>query len=204
VAQLWIVRQQASARENSMKKCSYCGAEYPDDLTVCPVDKTPFEKDCHLIVGAESKAMLNKRTIPAGLAVVSYLFLATSVLILAWNAFLLHLGAPIQLNVFVGVLAIFISVGLRRCSRGWRICALATIWWTFIALAWKAYDLLSRYFQAITHKPVDEHPVGLYVTPADKLPVGFLVILAVFFLIQIWQYRVLTRPEVRELFYSEP
>jgi hypothetical protein len=28
-----------------MKKCPYCGAEYPDDLVVCPVDQTPFDKD---------------------------------------------------------------------------------------------------------------------------------------------------------------
>src|ERR1039457_3110957 len=25
-----------------MKKCSYCGAECPDDSIVCPVDQTPF------------------------------------------------------------------------------------------------------------------------------------------------------------------
>jgi len=25
-----------------MKKCSYCGAEYPDDAVVCVVDQTPF------------------------------------------------------------------------------------------------------------------------------------------------------------------
>jgi hypothetical protein len=38
-----------------MKKCSYCGAEYPDDLVVCPVDQTPFEKDYQPIVETESK-----------------------------------------------------------------------------------------------------------------------------------------------------
>jgi len=27
-----------------MKKCSYCGAEYPDDVLVCPIDQTPFEQ----------------------------------------------------------------------------------------------------------------------------------------------------------------
>jgi hypothetical protein len=27
-----------------MKKCSYCGAEYPDDVTVCVIDQTPFNK----------------------------------------------------------------------------------------------------------------------------------------------------------------
>ena len=25
-----------------MKKCSYCGAEYPDDVVACPIDQTPF------------------------------------------------------------------------------------------------------------------------------------------------------------------
>jgi hypothetical protein len=26
-----------------MKKCSYCGAEYPDDAVMCAVDETPFD-----------------------------------------------------------------------------------------------------------------------------------------------------------------
>jgi hypothetical protein len=26
-----------------MKKCSYCGAEYSDDKTVCPIDRTSLE-----------------------------------------------------------------------------------------------------------------------------------------------------------------
>jgi hypothetical protein len=26
-----------------MKKCSYCGAEYPDDADMCAIDHTPFE-----------------------------------------------------------------------------------------------------------------------------------------------------------------
>ena len=26
-----------------MKKCSYCGAEYPDDAVMCAIDHTPFE-----------------------------------------------------------------------------------------------------------------------------------------------------------------
>jgi hypothetical protein len=29
-------------RKKFMKKCSYCGAEYPDDTAVCPIDHTPF------------------------------------------------------------------------------------------------------------------------------------------------------------------
>lgn len=33
----------ARNRGNLMKKCSYCGAEYPDDAKMCAVDHTPFE-----------------------------------------------------------------------------------------------------------------------------------------------------------------
>ena len=49
------LRPQACACENSMKKCPYCGAEYPDDLAVCPVDQTPIQKDYQPIVKTESK-----------------------------------------------------------------------------------------------------------------------------------------------------
>jgi hypothetical protein len=27
-----------------MKRCPYCGAEYPDDAVMCPVDHTPFDQ----------------------------------------------------------------------------------------------------------------------------------------------------------------
>ena len=41
MAQLWIVRQHE--RSQLMKRCSYCGAEYPDDAVVCSVDRTSLD-----------------------------------------------------------------------------------------------------------------------------------------------------------------
>ena len=36
-----------------MKKCSYCGAEYPDDALMCAVDQTPFENPSEPLVSPE-------------------------------------------------------------------------------------------------------------------------------------------------------
>jgi hypothetical protein len=40
VAQFLVVRQREHVKR--MRKCSYCGAEYPDDAVVCAVDQTPL------------------------------------------------------------------------------------------------------------------------------------------------------------------
>ena len=44
-----------------MKRCSYCGAEYPDDATECAVDKTPFVAD------TTSTPQILSRTVESGL-----------------------------------------------------------------------------------------------------------------------------------------
>jgi hypothetical protein len=38
VSQLWDLRH------HFMKQCPYCGAEYPDEVTVCAIDETPLEE----------------------------------------------------------------------------------------------------------------------------------------------------------------
>ena len=39
---LLTIRQRRASADIPMKKCSYCGAEYPDDAIVCAVDHTPL------------------------------------------------------------------------------------------------------------------------------------------------------------------
>jgi hypothetical protein len=39
-----LIRDKLYEREfNTMKKCSYCGAEYPDEATACAIDATPLD-----------------------------------------------------------------------------------------------------------------------------------------------------------------
>jgi len=66
-----------------MKKCSYCGAEYPDDAVVCPVDQTPFDKEYQSIVETESRVRPRQRAMKVfskSLAVILVLYLELAVL----------------------------------------------------------------------------------------------------------------------------
>jgi hypothetical protein len=128
-----------------MKRCSYCGAEYPDDATECAVDKTPFgevrpeseEPRKHVRFG-----IFSEYEIPVSLAIVSYFFFFPAAICFAGIIAILVLlilsgGGPasgIALLGCVGCGAIglfwlLLSRGLRRCSRGWRTCTLVFIWW---------------------------------------------------------------------------
>lgn len=51
-----------------MKKCSYCGAQYPDDLVVCPIDDTPFDK---VFQAKRQDTFVNKSTLFGKLSVAA-------------------------------------------------------------------------------------------------------------------------------------
>src|SRR5689334_2611278 len=77
-----------------MKKCSYCGAEYPDDETECAIDMTPFanaSSDAPPGLELPKFAVFSEHKIPASLAVLSYIYFLPAALCFAYLAFFMCL-----------------------------------------------------------------------------------------------------------------
>jgi hypothetical protein len=99
-----------------MKKCSYCGAEYPDDAAECVIDKTPFNETHSDFISVMPPVA--KRKIPISLSIISYLFFIPGAICLAFTIFavclLIFSGASkssgiIILECFIGgAVAIFL------------------------------------------------------------------------------------------------
>lgn len=155
---------------------------------MCAIDETPLE--------VQPEPLRIKRKIPVSLAIVSYLFFFSGVMcfvavILILPLLVLSGGGTIGgwaglyciSGLATGVFWLLVSRGLRRCSRGWRVSALVFIWLGFIAMAFS----IVRYL--ITQKTSDHESAAMFWL--DNV-FGFIV--------QVWAYRVLTRPDVRELF----
>lgn len=106
---------------------------------------------------------------------------------------LLH--SHISLNF--GVLALCIGPGLLRHDRTWRTWALVFLWIGLIGIP--LFCLI-----ALRQNTVDLDLFGVQVA---KIPavVGLTFAIAIF-LLTFWQYRVLTRPDIKALFEesSEP
>lgn len=186
-----------------MKRCSYCGKTYPDDATKCVIDETPLEDAVPQktrIVRGFYLAVPRVRKIPISLLAVSYLFLLPAVpsifvaLFMGWIVY--KAGFPesggTSFLIFFGLTCAsiffwyFLSRGLRYCSRGWRICALIVIWLSLI------YGMVLTAQFLVTKK-----------LPHHETPVEFWVGAGLEFTLLIWQYRVLTRPDIRSLFYPD-
>lgn len=128
-----------------MKKCPYCGTEYPDDTAVCAIDQTPFEQET-----LQSREILNRtlqsatgRAITTGLAIF---FMNTGIYCLAGrldleiskifhHSYVLPLGAKeiIEMSVFVKWLLIvgfaFFTFGVcsARSGKVWQGIMIAMI-----------------------------------------------------------------------------
>jgi hypothetical protein len=133
--------------------------------------------------------MDNATPIPTSLKVVAVLFLLSGIFSLIEVIVSLMHG---HFNLNFGILGLFIGPGLLRLSRGWRTCALVFLWITMIGLPMVALLFL------VTSGPLDFTLFGQKVGDASK-GLGILVA-ALLFALAVWQYRVLTRPDVRRLF----
>ena len=96
-----------------------------------------------------------------------------------------------------GVLGIPAFFGLRKLSRGWRTYALFMLWVVFIVapivvIFCVGSTLLVRYKVFEVPEPNDLPSVWTYVVAAAA------------FLLALWQYRILTRPDIRGLFIARP
>jgi len=133
--------------------------------------------------------MTQKRHIPTSLAVVSFLFLFLGILSAVE---IIGEATKGSLQLDFGVLGIGIFFGLRRFSPGWRRCALVFIWLGMITLA------VFFVYGFVGHGPAFIKVFGQ--RHADIPVIWVSVVAAVFFPLEFWMYRVLTRPKIRILF----
>lgn len=131
---------------------------------------------------------LNRR-LPLSLKVVAILFILGGISS-AIEVFVSLMRSHININF--GVLGILIGIGLFRLRQGWRSCALVFTWIGLIAA-----PIIGLLF--LSHPgPLDFSVFGQKVGHAPKeLGVSMVLIL---FIYSIWQYRTLTRRDVRLLF----
>lgn len=91
-----------------------------------------------------------------------------------------------------GVLGLFVGIGLLRLSRPWRTCALVFLWIALISLPLIA--LVFLFLAASVNYTIFWQNVG----PGSRAIAVALA--ALLFAVALWQYRVLTRPDIRKLF----
>lgn len=100
-----------------------------------------------------------------------------------------------HININFGVLGIFIGIGLLKLKNGWRVCALIFLLFTLILMPIIVVIMLSMSGNA---------QFNVFGQPAGEIPKGFVVLFALpVYLLTAWQFYVLTRPELRALFWAE-
>lgn len=128
-----------------------------------------------------------RRKIPVSLSVVSYIFFTIGLLaILRGLGYAINGRASLLVSLIVGVFYLFISGGLRRCARLWHVCALIVIACSLVSMV---YGLVN-YLRFPTY----------YDT--STFAYRYLLLLAFMFSVNVWMLQVLTRADVRRLFYG--
>ena len=133
--------------------------------------------------------MESKRCVPVSLKVVAWLFIIGGIFAAIEIVVSLMNG---RINLNFGVLGLLIGPGLLGLKPGWRTCALVFIWIALILLPIVIVLMMS------VSGPLDVSVFGQKVSHCGKA-IGLLVGI-VMFAVTFWEYRVLTRHEVRQLF----
>jgi hypothetical protein len=94
-----------------------------------------------------------------------------------------------------GILGIPIYFGLLNLRNGWRVCAIFLVLFGLISLP-------ILFILGVTQEgPANVEVVGINIAQAPSWVVSLETI--PFFLLALWQYRVLARPDIRQLFLTE-
>ena len=136
--------------------------------------------------------MSGSAKIPTALRVVAYIHLIVGILsVIGFIVPLFHGTISPQF----GILYIPIFFGLINLRNGWRVCAMVFLWFGLVTLPILFFlallGVLPTYFE-------------VFGTKSARVP-GWIGAVATvpFFVLVLWQYRVLVRPNVRRLFYSK-
>jgi hypothetical protein len=133
--------------------------------------------------------MSESAKIPTALRVVAYIHLVIGILsVIGFIVPLFH-GT---ISIPFGILYIPIFFGLLNLRNGWRVCAMVLLWFGLISIPIiflvGLSGALPTYFDFFGHKSAR---VPGWIGSVATIP---------FFLLALWQYRVLVRPDVRRLF----
>ncbi len=133
--------------------------------------------------------MADPQTVPTALRIVAIIHLVVGILaVITFFVLLTQSTFSIQF----GILGIPIYFGLLQYRNGWRICSLVLLWFGMIGLP--IIGLIAFF----SHAPAYFELFGIKVAQVPKILVVFWVI--PFFALAVWQYRVLTRADIRSLF----
>lgn len=156
-----------------MKKCPYCGAEYPDDVMVCAIDQTPFERPSEPLPASDPGMLFR------------LIFIAITTLAIIGSV-LLSFGAVSRALQHHPELGVWGHLG--SCLR----IFIPTLYFILSFLAyefWRRLRLL-RVIGIAAHAIVFSGIVCMFFTPAREIA-GFSLFLHVMFLISffaaVWQ-----------------
>lgn len=136
--------------------------------------------------------MHNRKEIPQSLRLVASVQLILGIMCALKTLVLLFDGT---ISFQAGILGIPIYFGLLNLRNGWRVCAIFLVLFGLISLP-------ILFILGVTQEgPANVEVVGINIAQAPSWVVSLETI--PFFLLALWQYRVLARPDIRQLFLTE-